>query len=107
MKRSTSYDSPRSDNPAATSEARKLQMAAKAQRLAEKKLEDGTASSQLIIYILNQTSQKEELEKKQREADIALKQAKVDAIKSASEIKDMFEEAMRMFKTYHGDDEDA
>ena len=107
MKRSTSYDSPRSDNPAATSEARKLQMSAKAQRLAEKKLEDGTASSQLIIYILNQTSQKEELEKKQREADITLKQAKVDAIKSASEIKDMFEEAMRMFKTYHGDDEDA
>ena len=107
MKRSTSYDSPRYDNPAATSEARKLQMAAKAQRLAEKKLEDGTASSQLIIYILNQTSQKEELEKKQREADIALKQAKVDAIKSSSEIKDMFEEAMRMFKTYHGDDEDA
>lgn len=107
MKRNTSSDIPRSDYLAATSEARKLQMAAKAERLAEKKLEDGTASSQLIIYILNQTSQKEELDKKQREADIALKQAKVDAIKSASEIKDMFEEAMRMFKTYHGDDEDA
>lgn len=107
MKRTTMSADQYSDSPAATTKARKLQMAAKAERLAEKKLEDGTASSQLIIYILSQASQKEELEKKQREADIALKQAKVDAIKSSSEIKDMFEEAMRMFKTYHGDEEDA
>ena len=49
MKRTTMSADQYSDSPAATSEARKLQMAAKAERLAEKKLEDGTASSQLII----------------------------------------------------------
>ena len=107
MKQTTSYASQRRERPAATKEAREQQIQAKAMRLAEEKLDNGTASSSLIIWILNQGTEKEKLAKKEAEADIALKQAKVEAIKSASEIKDLFEDAMTMFKRYHGDDEDA
>lgn len=107
MKGTVSSAGERKDRPAATREARKQQMISKAWRLAEKKLDDGTASCQLISDIMKMGSEKEALDLRQREADIALKEAKVDAIKSASEIKEMFEDAMEMFKRYHGDDEDA
>ena len=83
------------------------QIEAKAWRLLEKRLDDGTATAQEVLEVIRRGSAKEELERKQREADIALKQAKVEMIRQSTEIKDLFEEAMKMFKTYHGDEEDA
>ena len=107
MKKVTTSYSDRPDRPAATSDAREKQIEAKAWRLLEKRLDDGTATAQEVLEVIRRGSAKEELERKQREADIALKQAKVEMIKQSTEIKDLFEEAMKMFKTYHGDEEDA
>ena len=107
MRKTTSSASQRQDPLATTTEARAQQLIAKAKSLAEKKLEDGTASSALILHFLNLDTEREKLRSKEAEADIALKQAKVDAIKSAAKIESLFEDAMTMFKKYHGEDEDA
>ena len=108
MKQSASSADQRKDRIASTSEAREQQLIAKAERLAEKKLEDGTASPQIIVHYLRLGSEKERLDRKALEADIALKEAKIESLKSAIEIKGLFEEAMEMFKKYRGDvEEDA
>lgn len=107
MKQTTSSARPRRDKPASTREAREQQLIAKAERLAEKKLDDGTATSAIIIHYLDLATERERLRQKEAEADISLKQAKVEAIKSAAKIEALFEDAMTMFKKYHGDDEDA
>lgn len=107
MKQGSTSASKRTDRPATSPEAREQQLIAKAERLAEKKLEDGTASPQIIVHYLRLGSEKERLDRKQMEADIALKEAKIKSLESAAQIKDLFEDAMTMFKKYHGDDEDA
>lgn len=107
MKQTTTSAKQRLGRPAPTVEARDAQLASKALRLAEQKIDDGTAPASLIIEILRRQSREAELERRQREADIALKEAKIEAIKSSTEIKELFEDAMAMFKRYHGDDEDA
>lgn len=107
MKQSTAYDNKRKDRPASTPEAREQQLIAKAELLAEKKLEDGTASSMIIKHYLDLATERERLRRKEVEADIALKEAKIKAIESAAKIESLMEDAMKMFKIYHGDDEDA
>jgi len=96
----------RSDAPALTPEAREQQLIAKAERLAEQKLEDGTASPQIIVHYLRLGSQRAALEQELLKSKNELQQAQVEAIKSQARIESMFEEAIRVFTTYSGQDND-
>ena len=86
-------------------EAREQQMIAKAERLAEKKLDDGTASSQLIIHYLERDTAKKKLELKILEGQEKLIRAKTEALQSAAQIKTLYDEAMTMFRKYSGTDD--
>lgn len=97
----------RMDPPALTPEAREQQLIAKAELLAEKKLEDGTASPQIICHYLKLGTIKAEIEKELLEAQVALAKAKTESYESAARMEAMFLEAQQAFTTYRGaDDED-
>lgn len=102
MKQSKTSDKGRTDNLALTPEAREQQLIAKAERLAEKKLDDGTASSQLIIHYLERDTAKKKLELKILEGQEKLITAKTEALQSAAKIEALYEEAMTMFRKYNG-----
>lgn len=92
--------------PALSPEARMNQMIALATNLAEQQLMDGTASSQVITHFLKEGTARAELERKKIEAEIEEKKAKVKAIESTEEMKDLFEVAIKAFRGYSGQDTD-
>lgn len=92
--------------PALTPEARELQMISLAVDLAEKQLLEGTASSQVITHYLKLGSSREKLEKERLEEENNLLRAKVRAIESTDEIKDLYKDAINAFRIYSGQGND-
>lgn len=86
--------------PSETDEGREKQLAALAYNLAAKKLEDGTASSQIISYFLNVGSPKEQLQKELLQKQIDLATAKTEDLKSNGELKSLYEDAIKAFRSY-------
>ena len=82
-------------------------MIALAVDLAEKQLMEGTASSQVITHYLKLGSTKERLEKEMMEEQKKLLKAKTEALESAAEIKELYENALSAMREYsgHGVDE--
>lgn len=83
-------------------EARENQMIALAVDLAEKQLMEGTASSQVITHYLKLGSTKERLEKEMMEEQKKLLKAKTEALESAAEIKELYENALSAMREYSG-----
>ena len=96
--------------PALTPEARENQMIALAINLAEKQLQEGTASSQVITHFLKLGSTKERLEKEKLEEENKLLRAKTENLKSAKKVEELYSEALNAMRRYSGqgakDDED-
>lgn len=95
--------------PALTPEARENQMISLAVDLAERQLIEGTASSQVITHYLKLGSTRERLEWEKLEEENKLLRAKLKAIDSTEEIKNLYKNAIEAFRTYsgHGDEEDS
>lgn len=94
--------------PATTPEARENQLISLAVDLAERQLREGTASSQVITHYLKLGSTREKLEKERLEEENNLLRAKVKAIDSTEEMKVLYKDAIKAFRTYsgHGDEDD-
>ena len=103
VKSSESTGSSKKIRPALTPEARELQMISLAVDLAERQLLEGTASSQVITHYLKLGSSREKLE---RERLDNLLRAKVRAIDSTDEIKDLYKDAINAFRIYSGQGND-
>lgn len=94
--------------PALTPTGRESQLKAAALDLAEQKIRDGTASSQLLTLVLKMDHRKEEAERRLLETQIELAEAKRDAIKAGEKDGQLYREALEAFKQYVGaDDEEA
>lgn len=91
--------------PATTLEARENQMISLAVDLTEKKLLDGTASSQIISFYLKLASTKEQLEKEKLMKENELLKAKTDSLRSAKKIEELYSNALNAMRTYSGKDE--
>lgn len=89
-----------------TSEGKESQLINLAMKLAEKKLRDGTASSQIITHFLSLATAKTQLEAEKLKADVKLSSAKVDKIKSDRDMKNIYEQVIDAMKKYQGDAED-
>lgn len=90
----------RTSAPATTPEAREQQLINKAVQLAERQLEDGTASAAVITHYLKLATHREKLER-----DILTKQsqfleAKASSITQAKETENIAKEAFEAMKTY-------
>lgn len=95
-------DTPRKRRPALTPEARENQMISLAVDLAEKQLQEGTASSQVITHYLKLGSTKERIEKEILEKQKELISAKTEALQSAKRIEGLYEDAIKAMRRYSG-----
>ena len=105
MKRGEAYLK-RKDAPALTPEAREQQLIAKAERLAEQKMDDGTASPQIIVHYLKLGTTRAQLEQELLKTKNELMAAQAEAVKSQARLETMFQEAVAVFTKYSGQDND-
>lgn len=88
--------------PAKTPEAKENQLISMAFDLAEKKIIDGTASSQVITHFLKLGSTKEKIEKEILEQQKELITAKTEALRSQKRIEDLYANALNAMRRYSG-----
>lgn len=86
--------------PARTQEGREAQMIALAEKLAEKQLREGTASSQVISHYLRLGTSRERLEQERLRNENELTRAKADSIRAAQKNDAIYEEALSAFRSY-------
>lgn len=111
QKMTSSDPKPSRRRPATTPEARESHLIAKAERLAESQLEDGSASAQVITHYLKLGSSRERVEQERLRGEVELQKAKIEAMASTMRLEEMYTKAMNAFKGYQGqppeEDEDV
>lgn len=105
IKGTISKQSVKDIRPALTPEARENQLISLAVDLAEKQLQEGTASSQVITHYLKLGSTKERIEKEILEKQKELISAKTEALKSAKRIEELYSNAIKAMRSYSGHDD--
>ena len=98
----TNSGSTKKRRPALSPEARENQLIALAVDLVEKRLIEGTASSQETTHFLKLASSKARIEKEILEKQKELIEAKTKNINSNSEAKELYANALAAFKRYSG-----
>lgn len=91
--------------PALTPEARENQLISLAVDLAEKQLQEGTASSQVITHYLRLGSTKERIEKEILEKQKELITAKTEAMQSAKRVEELYANALNAMRRYSGNNQ--
>ena len=102
VKQTSSPASTQKIRPALSPEARENQLISLAVDLAERQLQDGTASSQVITHYLKLGSTREKLERERLEEENKLLKAKTKAYENAEEIKVLYEQALKAMRNYGG-----
>lgn len=94
--------------PALTPEARENQLIALAMDAAEKRILEGTASSQEIVHFLKLGSSRGRLEKVKLQRETDLLMAKKESLESAAHTEEIYQKAIEAMKRYSGNfsDED-
>ena len=106
VKRTISNQHAKDIRPALTPESRENQLISLAVDLAEKQLQEGTASSQVITHYLKLGSTKERIEKEILEKQKELISAKTEALKSAKRIEELYTNAIKAMRSYSGQTDD-
>lgn len=91
--------------PALTPEGRENQLISLAVDLAEKQLQEGTASSQVITHYLKLGTSKERIEREILEKQKELITAKTEALKSQKRVEELYAEALTAMRRYNGQGE--
>lgn len=105
MAKTKGLDSIRAIRPALTPEARENQMISLAVDLAERQLQEGTASSQVITHYLKLGSMRERLEREKLEEENKLLKARTAQIQSMKRVEELYEEAIKAMRNYSGQGE--
>lgn len=99
--------------PAMCPEVREMQMINLATAEAERQMREGTASPSIICHYLKLGSMREQTELEKLKIDKELQLAKIEALKQAGNIEEMYKNAMEAMTAYRGsidavnsDDED-
>lgn len=93
--------------PARTSRGRENQLINLAFDETEKRLRNGTASSQIITTLLNFASQKYQLELERMKSELKLAEAKITQIEEQKTGRELYEAVISAFKRYQGDDDES
>lgn len=102
VKSSTQKDTVRKIRPALTPEARENQLIALATDLVEKRLLDGSASSQETTHFLKLGSTKNRLELEKLQEENKLLRAKTESIQSQKNIEELYTQAINAMRNYAG-----
>lgn len=92
----------RSQTPARSPDARNKQLIKLAADEAERRLRNGTASSQMITALLNASSEKTKLEVARLKSDLAVANAKIKQMEAQANSTDMYAKAIEAFRRYSG-----
>ena len=92
---------------ATTAEGMENECIAMAYELVARRLKEGTASSAETVHFLKMGSARERYEKRLMEKEIALKDAKTEALESAKRVEELYKNAIEAMRSYAGlaDDE--
>lgn len=105
-RRQSPKEEPESRRPPAKSlDARERQLVALATDLVERKMRDGTATSQEVTHFLKLGSTRERLEQERLSKEIELLQSKTDQIAQQAQMADLAAEALAAMRTYSGLDQ--
>lgn len=96
----------RSAPPAATPEARENQLISLAYDEAERRIRDGSATSQMLSVFLKAGSQRNRIEMEKLRHENEMLRAKTEAIESYKKEEELYEEVIIALKKYGGDDEE-
>lgn len=106
MKKSTTEPTKTKLKPAMTPEGREQQCIALAYDLAEKRLRDGSATSQEVTHFLKLGTSMAKLEKEKLELDKELAKAKIKAYGSSEEMNGLYKEVLTALTSYKGDNDE-
>ena len=101
-KKTVNLNSEKRIRPALTPEARENQLISLAVDLAEKQLQEGTASSQVITHYLKLGSTKERIEREILEKQKELITARTESLQSAKKVEELYENAINAMRNYSG-----
>lgn len=102
----TNNSSTKKRRPALTPEARENQLIALAVDLVEKRLIEGTASSQETTHFLKLASSKARIEKEILERQKDLITARTEALQSQKRVEELYAEAIKAMRKYSGQGND-
>lgn len=111
-RRTNDDSSSKRTRPATTPEGRENQLISLAVDLVERKLREGTASSQEVTHFLKLASSRERLEQQRLEGEIEILAAKKEMLDSAKRVEELYGKALKAMRNYSGqgdgdeDDED-
>jgi hypothetical protein len=89
-----------------TPEGRESKMISLAERLAERQLEDGSASAQVITHYLKLGSTRERLEQQRLAGELDLQKAKIEQMASTGRLEEMYNKAINALRGYQGNFDD-
>lgn len=94
--------------PAETPQGRENQLITLATDLVERRLRDGSATSQEVCHFLKMASPREQMERQKMEYEAQLLQARTENMANSERFGELAEKALKAFKQYAGqsDDED-
>jgi hypothetical protein len=90
--------------PSKTDKGQEDMLIALAEKEAEKRLRDGSASNSLILHYLREGSEKTKLERQKLESENELLKAKKTTLDIAAKDHDQLARVLDAFKLYSGDD---
>lgn len=90
--------------PATTPEEREQQLTALAYNLVERRLLDGTATSQETTYFLKRGATRERLEEEKLRKENRLLDAREEQMGKGDRMEELLERAVRAFKGYSGEE---
>ncbi len=90
--------------PARTPEGRENQLINLAVDEVERRLKNGTVSSQLLTVLLKLATTKAQLEIEKLRSDISLQRAKEQEIEDKASNNDLYAQALEAFRRYKGDE---
>lgn len=88
--------------PSTTPEGRENQLIAKAVDLAERQIEEGTVSSQVLTHFLKMGSGREKLERERLQEENNKLRAQIKQIEAAANSEEKYEKAIQAMKLYTG-----
>lgn len=89
--------------PASSPRTRENQIVNLAYDEAERRIKDGTATSQLLTFFLKLGTMREQMELEKMRSDLRLSEAKIKQIDDQKDIKELYQKAIEAQKRYRGD----
>lgn len=93
--------------PAMTPEAKENEMISLAINLAEKKLRDGTAPTQVIVHYLKLATEREQMELDMLEKKTQLIGAQIESLETSRHVEELYSNAIKAMRLYSGTQDES